>query len=191
MIKKLILLVILLITIIALGIQPVSGEEVSTYSVSGRLLFEEIPPPPGMFEVSWCEVFRGIGDDGEPWRICAFTNIPPTPRFTYNGLGEFEILDMEPGEYGLIFYFSHLFIILPNWPDDSYALFTIEDSDVDLGTLAYGECPPYVCLPSQRVYFPIVVVHSEKGTPNRTPTALEVEAVPEITIFQLGVKEIK
>ena len=101
-------------------------------TVSGQILFEGDPPPPTSFEVGLCEVI---------WPLCAYSVEPPAPKTTMDEYGNFEITDVIPGEYGLVFDFSYYFQIMPWWPDESSEITFTVDEDVDLGVLAYDDWP--------------------------------------------------
>ncbi len=118
---------LLLISLFMLMIAP---EEV--YSVRGKITFDGRPPPLNSFQVGLCELNGSL---------CEYNVIPPGPRACPDENGEFEIVDVPPGEYGLVFHISYWNQILPWWPDGSGEILFNVGPDVELGELAYDDWP--------------------------------------------------
>ena len=110
-------------------------EPPETYSVEGQILFYGEPPMMGVFEVGLCEIIM----EGT---VCAYSLIPPAPKSELMPDGTFEILDVPPGDWGLVFDFSYFFQIMPHEPDGySEITFAITDEDMNLGALDWDDIP--------------------------------------------------
>jgi len=186
--KGLLLAIVLIFAVIVLGIQPVLGEESPKYSVSGRFLFEGQPPPVGAFKVGLCEVIEG-------GMLCAYSIVPPAPRDTIGEGGYFEIVDVEPGEYGIVWDFNHIVQIMPHWPGRYHEIvFEVVDSDIQIGSLDY-DCEWPCGIPGveiYRLYFPAILVQKRSRNIPYRPTSSKgilQSNVGEVKIFQVGESE--
>lgn len=147
------LLVVVLLVVIVFSY---SDSHASTgYAVKGQILFAGEPPPIGAFKVGVCEINDAL---------CVYSVMPPGPTDWPDADGNFEIVGVPPGEYGLVFDFNYYFQIMPWWPDESgEILFTITNSNIDLGNLHYDNWPCEI-LPRWDcglLYMPIVIKEVE------------------------------
>ncbi len=183
--KRLLLIIVLVFAVTVLGIQPVLGKTSSLHSVSGRFLFGGQPPPVGAFKVGLCEVI----DEG---MLCGYDIVPPAPKDTIGEDGYFEIVDVEPGKYGIVWEFNHLIQIMPHWSDSPYEIvFEIVDSDIQIALQDY-DCKWPCGIPgiiAYRLYFPSILTQQRSRNIPYRPTGDESpfqNDVSKVKIFQVG-----
>lgn len=127
-------MVLILVVVILAMVGQASGQEPGPV-VKGRILFTGQAPAPDAFRVGLCN----MTEDGD-W--CIYNINPPAPKSSLQPDGSFEIQDVGPGWYGLVFEFSYYYQIMPHWPDGSgEILLEIDGQDLDLGDLDWDTWP--------------------------------------------------